>query len=281
VDEAVFRSEMSENWRNLALAALVRANGAIDVDPEDAVAGYTRQCSVLVDTRDLAVMAMTLASGGINPVTGDRVVSESICRQVLSVMTSCGMYDAAGDWLSTVGIPAKSGVAGGILGALPGQVGVGAFSPRLDTFGNSVRGVALFERLSENMNLHLMRTPPPSLDVIGRRSTTRLGRTRVALQGALTFATTELALRHLAGLAPGRNEVVVDLSLVPSADDVSVRMLAEGVRRLTEDGHRVLLADPHGRLDALGETADRAESADPSSGRGRDAFIRRIVPEEA
>jgi glutaminase len=281
VDEAVFRSEMSENWRNLALAALVRANGAIDVDPEDAVAGYTRQCSVLVDTRDLAVMAMTLASGGINPVTGDRVVSESICRQVLSVMTSCGMYDAAGDWLSTLGIPAKSGVAGGILGALPGQVGVGAFSPRLDTFGNSVRGVALFERLSENMNLHLMRTPPPSLDVIGRRSTTRLGRTRVALQGALTFATTELALRHLAGLAPGRNEVVVDLSLVPSADDVSVRMLAEGVRRLTEDGHRVLLADPHGRLDALGETADRAESADPSSGRGRDAFIRRIVPEEA
>jgi glutaminase len=248
VDADVYTSEMSEAWRNLALASLVRANGIITEDPNAAVRGYTRQCSALVDARDLAVMGMTLASGGINPLTRKRVVSEEVTQQVLSVMTTCGMYDTAGDWLSAVGIPAKSGVAGGLLGALPGQVGVGTFSPRLDPFGHSTRGVRVFESLSSDLNLHVMRTPPPKLDVIGRRSTSRLGRRRVVLQGSLDFTSAELALRHFAKIEPGRQDVVVDLRLVPSISVAGQKMLTEGMRRLAEDGHQVLCVDPHGRI---------------------------------
>jgi glutaminase len=266
LDTEVFASELSEAWRNLALASLVRANGIISEDPDVTVRGYTRQCSVLVDARDLAVMGMTLASGGINPLTRARVVSEEVTQQVLSVMTTCGMYDTAGDWLSAVGIPAKSGVAGGLLGALPGQVGVGTFSPRLDPFGHSTRGVRIFEDLSSDLNLHLMRTPPPKLDVIGRRSTSRLGRRRVVLQGSLDFTSAELALRHFAEIEPGRQDVVVDLRRVPSISAAGQRMLTEGMRRLAEDGHQVLCVDPHGRIgDGSGGLAAyvRRVDADP------------------
>lgn len=111
-------------------------------------------------------MAATLANKGINPITGEKVVSGRVVRQVLSVMTTCGMYDAAGDWVTQVGIPAKSGVAGGLIGALPGQIGVATFSPRLDEHGNSVRGVRLFERMSRDMGIHLMEVPPSVQTVI-------------------------------------------------------------------------------------------------------------------
>jgi glutaminase len=265
VDEDVFASEMSEVWRNLALASLVRANGIISGSPEEAVRGYTRQCAALVDVRDLAVMGMTLARGGVNPLTGEQVVPEEVARQVLSVMTSCGMYDAAGDWLSTVGIPAKSGVAGGILGALPGQVGAGTFSPRLDRFGNSVRGVRVFERLSRDMNLHLMRIPEPSLEVIGRRERTLRGRRLVVLQGALDFASAEMALRHFERIDPSEGDVVVDVGMVSSLNDAARRMLHEGLARLKADGHRVVLVDPHGRLGDMGG--------------GRFPYIARVVPD--
>ena len=269
VDEDVLESEMSEAWRNRALANLVRANGIISTDPVEAVRGYTRQCSVTVSARDLAVMAMTLASGGVNPVTKRRVVSAPVTRQVLSVMATCGMYDAAGDWLSAVGIPAKSGVAGGLLGALPGELGLGTFSPRLDEFGNSVRGVKAFQELSSAWNLHLMMTPPPSLDVIGRRSVSRLGRTRVALQGALDFTSTELAMRHLAGIAPGKGDVVVDLSGVSTIFAVGARMLVQALQQLDAEGHRVLVVDPHGRL------------GDDKTERSRRSYLRMISADEA
>jgi glutaminase len=253
VDEDVFASEMSEIWRNLALASLVRANSIISETPEEAVRGYTRQCAALVDVRDLAVMGMTLARGGVNPLTGRRVVSEEVSRQVLSVMATCGMYDAAGDWLSTVGIPAKSGVAGGVMGALPGQVGAGTFSPRLDRFGNSVRGVKVFERLSHDMDLHLMRLPSPSLEVIGQRERTLRGRRLVVLQGSMDFASAEMALRHFEQIEPEEGRVVVDLRMVPSINDVGARMLHEGLSRLADDGHEVTVVDPHGRLGGLGD----------------------------
>ena len=112
-------SEYSTRYRNVALASMARSNGFIDIEPDDAVWGYTMQCSALVTVRDLSVMAMTLALGGRNPVTGEQVVPQWVCRQVLSVMTTCGMHDAAGDWLSHVGIPAKSGSRAGCSGRCP------------------------------------------------------------------------------------------------------------------------------------------------------------------
>ncbi|SFS09614.1 L-glutaminase [Agrococcus baldri] len=252
VDEAVCASERETADRNMALAYLVRARGKLQDEPHDAVDGYTRQCSLLVDVRDLAVMAMTLASGGRNPVTGEQVVSARVCTQVLSVMATCGMYDAAGDWMTSVGIPAKSGVSGGLLGSLPGQVGIGAFSPRLDGFGNSVRGVRACERLSEDMGLHLMQAPEVAAHVLYGvvEPDDDADRMReVKLQGVMHFAAAEAALRELAEVPEDGAPLVVDLSRVSSANGVGRRMLREGVRRLRQDGHEVRVEDPDGILE--------------------------------
>ncbi|GAB96330.1 glutaminase [Kineosphaera limosa] len=247
VDEAVFASEMETADRNLALAHLVRSHDIIAGNAHETVRGYVRQCALLVDVRDLAVMAMTLAAAGRNPLTGEQVVPEAVCRQVLSVMATCGMYDAAGDWLTNVGIPAKSGVAGGIIGALPGQVGIGTFSPRLDRFGNSARGVNVCERLSNDMGLHLMSAPPLAVAAVRESGTVEYeGQTwlHAELQGPIRFAAGESVLRALAQLEPGPEPLALDLSRVTSVDDVGRRMLLEGIRRLTLDGHDVVLVDP-------------------------------------
>ncbi|MCH1881739.1 glutaminase [Agrococcus sp. ARC_14] len=252
VDEQVFASERETADRNMALAYLVRAQGKLEDDPRDAVDGYTRQCSLQVDVRDLAVMAMTLASSGRNPVTGEQVVPAWVCRQVLSVMATCGMYDAAGDWMSNVGIPAKSGVSGGVLGALPGQVGIGVFSPRLDEFGNSVRAVRACERLSNDMGLHLMQAPEIASTVLhGVVEPDDDGDQlrEVRLQGTMHFAAAEVALRQLEQVPEDAAPVVLDLTRVSSANDVGRRMLREGVRRLQLDGHQVRVDDPNGVLD--------------------------------
>lgn len=156
VDEEVFEAEMKDADRNMGLGYMLKAGGIISCNPAEAVKGYIRQCSINVNVRDLAMMAATLCNGGVHPVSGEHIIPQTSVRQVLSVMTTCGMYDAAGDWVSNVGIPAKSGVAGGIIGALPGQVGIAAFSPRLDSKGNSVRGVVICEQLSRDMGMHMM-----------------------------------------------------------------------------------------------------------------------------
>ena len=117
---------------------------------------YFRQCSILVTARDLAIMAATLANRGVNPVTGEQVVSPYIVARTLSVMTSSGMYDYAGEWIYRVGMPAKSGVGGGIVAALPAQLGLGTFSPPLDSHGNSVRGLKVCEALSSHFDLHML-----------------------------------------------------------------------------------------------------------------------------
>ncbi|MFD4790714.1 glutaminase A [Streptomyces sp. NPDC058459] len=137
-DETVRASEMAHAHRDLAMAHMLRSHGILTEDAHAVVDGYTRHCSVLVTTRDLAIMAATPANRGTNPLPGEQVVPEPVVRQALSVMFNCGMYDAACDWATQVGIPVKSGVAGGLIGALPGQIGIAAFSPRLDAHGNSV-----------------------------------------------------------------------------------------------------------------------------------------------
>jgi glutaminase len=155
VDEATFVSEMRSADRNRATAYLMRSDGMLEGDVEGILALYLRQCSVRVTCRDLAVMAATLANGGANPATGERALAPRYVRDVLSVMHTCGMYDFAGQWAYRVGIPAKSGVSGGIMAVVPGKLGIAIFSPGLDAYGNSVRGTAVCEEISERLGLHV------------------------------------------------------------------------------------------------------------------------------
>lgn len=247
VDESVYASEIETAYRNLAIAYMLRSNRILEVSPRKVVEGYTRQCAVLVTARDLAVMAATLANGGIQPVTGEQVVSARVARQVLSVMTTSGMYDAAGDWVTRVGIPAKSGVSGGIIGALPGQLGVATFSPRLDRHGTSVRGVQVFDRLSDDMGLHLMEVPAPSASVLRKvRVFDEDGRTTIVfqLQGTLGFSTTERVVRSVVEHDPHTDRVVFDIERIEGIDGVGRVMLLETIRRLHLEGREVLLLDP-------------------------------------
>lgn len=247
-DEAAYQSETTTAFRNYAIANMLRSRGSISEDPKDVVAAYTRQCSIRVTCRDLALMTATLANGGVHPLTEEQVVDRWVVRQVLSVMATCGMYDSAGDWISTVGIPAKSGVSGGIIGALPGQLGIAAFSPRLDQHGSSVRGVEVCRRLSEDMGMHMMDPPQPARSAIRRMRSGELtdggAATIYSLHGSLQFAGAERFARDLAEAEGLAHEVVLDLSRVHSVNEVARRMLLEMILRLTQDGHHVTVADP-------------------------------------
>lgn len=245
IAEDVFESELSAADRNMALAYMLRTVGTLDADPADVVRGYTRQCSVSVTVRDLARMGSVLAAGGRTP-DGDQVVDPIINRQVLSVMTTCGMYDSAGDWLTSVGIPAKSGVAGGLMGVLPGQVGIAVFSPRLDPHGNSTRGVRMFERMNHDLGLHLMTSTETARSV--SRRVEHDGATVHEIAGDLHFMEAERVLRGFAEEPEGDDPVIVDLDRVQRANDIAKRMLLEGVRRLHLDGHEVRIVDPWGVL---------------------------------
>ncbi|WP_169582555.1 glutaminase A [Microbacterium thalassium] len=202
VDESVYASESLTGERNRALAHLLKSHGVIDGPVDVAVETYFRQCSLLVTVRDLAVMAATLAFGGVNPVTGERVVGERVARDVLSIMSSCGMYDFSGEWLLRVGLPAKSGVSGGLLAVAPSQFGVAAFSPRLDAHGNSVRAVAMVEAASERFGMHLLEphesVASPGLTVHGEG-----GARVVRLGGELGYAGAERIVAVLRDLAAG------------------------------------------------------------------------------
>jgi glutaminase len=155
VDEDVFALERGSADRNRATSYLMRSYGMISHAVEENLDLYLRQCSVCVTSRDLAIMAATLANGGVNPVTEEQALASRYVRDVLSVMHTCGMYDFAGQWAYQVGIPAKSGVSGGILAVVPGKLGIGVFSPGLDAYGNSVRGTNVCEELSEHLGLHI------------------------------------------------------------------------------------------------------------------------------
>ena len=245
IDEAVCASELETAHRNLALAHMLRSYGILTGDVPTVVEGYTRQCSLLVTVRDLSAMAATLATGGIQPGTGEQVLDAATARQVMAVMASAGMYDGAGDWLVRVGIPAKSGVAGGMVGVLPDLVGIGTFSPRLDRQGNSRRGGRLFERLSQDMDMHLF-SPNGSRQDAARASTAE-GTTSVVLEGVvqLTAASEMLDLLEDSDPATG---VLLDLGRVHSVTDLGRRMLLEGLRRIRLDGRGVALRDPRGTL---------------------------------
>lgn len=158
LDQSVFMSERSTGHRNRAIAHLMRNFGMVGERFEESVELYFQQCSLLVNCHDLAMMGATLANGGVQPVTGERAIQKEYVKDLLSIMYSCGMYDFAGEWAYRVGIPAKSGVGGGIVGVVPGKMGIATYSPRLDAKGNSVRGVKVCADLSAEFGLHCFET---------------------------------------------------------------------------------------------------------------------------
>jgi glutaminase len=158
VDPAIFAAELAGADRNRATAYLMRSLNMLSGDVDAIIELYLQQCSVMVTCRDIALMAATLANGCVNPVTGERALTRARVRDVLSVLYTCGMYDAAGQWAYEVGVPAKSGVSGGILAPIPGKMGIGVFSPGLDPYGNSVRGVSVCKEFSNRLGLHVFAT---------------------------------------------------------------------------------------------------------------------------
>ena len=155
VDISVFMSERTTGHRNRAMAHLMLNFGMIDEKIDEALDLYFQQCSLMVNCHDLALMAATLANKGINPMTKEKAVETCYIKDILSVMYTCGMYNFAGEWVYKVGLPAKSGVCGGIIVVVPNQMGIGVFSPPLDANGNSVRGIKVCEELSQQFGLHL------------------------------------------------------------------------------------------------------------------------------
>lgn len=160
VDGEVYASEVATNRRNLGIANLLEEQGGIWFDPEASTDLYTRQCALCVTTRDLALMAATLANGGRHPLSGEQVVDPPICQYVLAVMVTAGLYETSGDWIYDIGLPGKSGVSGGMITVAPGKGGLATFSPPLDGAGNSVRGQLTAAFLSDRLGLHLLASEP-------------------------------------------------------------------------------------------------------------------------
>ncbi|MET0181533.1 MAG: glutaminase A, partial [Caulobacterales bacterium] len=168
IDAAVYQSEKATGHRNRAIAYMMLNSGMIRREPEDLLDLYFQQCAVLVNCKDLALMAATLANGGVNPATGKRAMDDEHVHDVLTVMNTCGMYNYAGQWSYEIGMPAKSGVAGSIIAIIPGQAGIAIFSPPIDPNGNSVKGVAACRMIAEEFGLHLFRTAPNARAVLRR-----------------------------------------------------------------------------------------------------------------
>lgn len=261
IDDSVFESERSTGHRNRAIGHMLRNHGIIDEDPEAALDLYFKQCSIQVDCHDLALIAATLANDGVNPVTGQRAVSAEFVGPILSVMTTCGMYDFAGEWVYRVGMPAKSGVGGGIIAVLPGQLGIGVFSPALDARGNSVRGVQVCEAISTDLGLHFLRPPQQTASVARARYTlanVRSKRQRPAgeravldehghraivyeLHGDLRFSSIEPIMREIVDAGEEQRFAVLDFKRVTHIDEPATRMLAKLVDCCAALGQHIVL----------------------------------------
>ena len=155
VDEAVYLSEKQTGSKNRALAYMLKAYGMIHDDVEELLDFYFRACSIKATVVDLAKIAFVLANGGVNKSTGERLFKKEYARYVNAILMTCGMYDGSGEFAVTVGIPAKSGVGGGIMAVVPNRVGIGIYSPALDNKGNSVAGIKALEILSKELELSI------------------------------------------------------------------------------------------------------------------------------
>jgi glutaminase len=160
LNDEVYVSASETNYRNQSIARLLQSYGRIYSDPVQAVDLYNKQCVLNVSARDLAVMGATLASGGVNPITKERVVDAAVCHCALAVMTTAGLYETSGDWLFNTGLPGKSGLGGGIVSVSPGKGGLGTFAPPLDSTGHSVKGQLVAKFLSQQLRMNLFVSEP-------------------------------------------------------------------------------------------------------------------------
>lgn len=261
VDEAVYTSESQTGDRNRAIAYLLKTNAVIADNVAAVLDVYFRQCAVLVTARDIAVMAATLANRGVNPVTGEQVMTPYAISRTLSVMTSSGMYDYAGEWIYRIGIPAKSGVGGGILAALPARLGLGSYSPNLDKHGNSVRGIKVCEALSSHYDLHMLNRSDDARNAIiadyhigqsPSRRVRRLGEREILaahedevrvieLVGTLSLSAVDYISRQLAA-RPRPQLVIFDLHRVTSTTRAGARLVAEAFEELAALSVTVVLS---------------------------------------
>jgi glutaminase len=264
VDTEIYESERDTGHRNRAIGHMLRAFGVLEEDPDKALDLYFRQCSVNVDCRDLSLMAATLANGGVNPLTGERVLARDLVDRVLSVMTTCGMYDSAGEWVVDVGMPAKSGVGGGVLAVLPGQLGIAVFSPPLDQHGNSVRGVEVCRQISTDLNLNLLHVARSSRSAVRRTYTvaevpSRRRRPEAqsaalaeagsrcvvqVLHGDLVFAAMESVVRGIVERAAGIDIEVLDLTEVTELDLGAGRLLVGLAESMAAEGRALAIVVP-------------------------------------
>ncbi|WP_099042173.1 glutaminase A [Mycobacterium neglectum] len=248
MDHAVYTSERDTGARNRAIAYMLQSFGVLGGDPDEVLDVYFRQCSLKVTSTDLARMATTLARGGINPCTGRRVMDAAVVQRTLSVMVTCGMYDAAGDWVSAVGLPAKSGVGGGIVAVLPGQLGIGVYSPLLDARGNSVRGVRVCRSLSARLGLHFLTVTRESSSTIRARYDLCEGVRVYELHGDLLFAGAEQVLRTIEIERDDYDVAVLEVSRIDDINDAARSMLAGMRTALTAVDKEGFLVDPDNKV---------------------------------
>lgn len=256
IDHSVFESEKSTGHRNRAIAHLLLNGGLLDDTPDEVLDVYFKQCSISVNCRDLAAMAATLANQGVNPVTGVRALKADIVPKVLSVMATCGMYDGSGEWLYNIGLPAKSGVGGGLLAVYPGKFGMAVFSPLLDEHGNSVRGIKVFQQISQDLNLHTLNNERFTTSSVIRATYTgaqiRSRRVRdeeesklldtqgerahlIELNGEMMFAAAEIAASDVNSRLQVADYIIVDLRHVSSMDAAAAQLIVW----LAEDMHEM------------------------------------------
>jgi len=267
IDESVYHSESETGFRNRAIAWMLKNFGIIDGDPMAALENYFRQCSFEVCCTDLAFMAATLANGGVHPLTGQRALPAEHVERVLSVMATCGMYNYAGSWLFEVGMPAKSGVGGGIIAVLPGRFGIGIFSPKLDAKGNSARGIAVCKRLSKDLSFHVFgRSGHPGMalgriysgaDAPSRRQPAQPMRSYLleharrikylCLHGYLAVDGVEYIVRRMLDMAPDTHSFILDLHQVDGVSDCAARLLNEARLGFGRDGIAVVFTRIHAR----------------------------------
>jgi glutaminase len=265
IDEVVYRSESETGHRNRAIGWLLRNFEILEEDPHETLETYFQQCSIRVTCRDLALMGATLANQGVQPLTRKRAIAAQYVDNILGVMATCGMYDWSGEWIYRVGLPAKSGVGGGILAVLPGQLGIGVFSPPLDAQGNSLRGIKVCMDLTRELSLHMMNptaTPRTAVrlsyhggEVSARRRLPGQARETLKnhgssiqvleLQGGLIFATFEPVMRHAIQLSnAGCRHLIFDLRSVVTANSVSLKLMADLRKRLSASGVEVVICQP-------------------------------------
>ena len=282
VDESVYQSESDTGFRNRAIAWMLKNFGVIENEPMATLENYFRQCSILVSCRDLAFMAATLANGGVHPLTGERALPTEHVERVLSVMATCGMYDYAGSWLYEVGMPAKSGVSGGIIAVVPGRFGIGFFSPLLDEKGNSVRGIAACKRLSRDFDLHVFaRTATPAM-ALGRVYTGAAAPSRrqhpatvraylteharrikyLCLHGILAVDGVEYIIRRMREMAPDTHSFILDMHEAIGISESAARLLNQARLGFGEEDIAVVcsrIRDSRGILGPLSKAVRKGD----------------------